>query len=1196
MNPKLITPPHIFFKISARIFRPRNQALSLGAALFFAATLANATSFTPGNLAVLQVGDGSAPLTSAATNVFVLELTTSGSLVQSIAIPTSGGNVMSCIGSSGTEGYLGRSTNGGLITFAGYAIPPGLTNAATSNATIVARCEGSLDASGTFTRGSTGSTTMFSGSNARSAVSDGINFWLGGTGSATGNQGIWYSANGGTPTQINPGNYRVVKIYNGSLYFSTGAGTRGIYSFSGFPTTTTTPTLVMAGGTGSSFEDFAINPAGTVAYITDDGTFGAAGGGIQKWTFNGGIWSSNFTFGSANNLPASGRALAVDFSGPNPVLYFTTTQNTNLYSLTDTSAFSDTSDTTDQATLIAVTGTANKAFRGVNFAPVSVLPSISAQPIDTNILAGSTVTLSVGSAGTSPLSYQWYYPNLATPLSDGSSGFGGTISGATTANLTLANVNSAQAGGYQVIVSNLSGSVTSRVAQLTVTTVAVRPIITNQPANLTVTAGDPATFSVVAGGTSPLAYQWKVDDGVTTNNVAGAGITGTNTATLSISAATLSMSGLRYFVTITNTAGVTNSSKALLTVNPPPTISISQFRSKVDGTFAPTNTTTLYTLTGIVTTWTNMTTSTTATEFYMQDDSGGIAVFWSGAAPNTNLPAAGSRVSVTGPMAAFNGLLEISPVYGNALHSVTVLSTNNPLPKAQPLAFDPNVTGYPGTAKTATMHALESMYFVASNVMLNFSTPNFVSGANDIITNNTHKVLAITNSVLTVNFTNEQGQQYILFINASTDIPNKAKYTGPVTIYGVLGYFTSAGFEFTPSRYADIIPYTRSTNVLQNLTRLGDAPTNSYTESVLRPGENLTTSVSVSDPEGGVVTLTPITDGLPGSANWTGVTSGANASATFHFAPTTGDAGTNYVISLGATSTSGMNITNTWYVYVPTAQEQSVFISEFLANPTTNSSAAYFNPLHRDFDTNNIGTNNQYVEIVNVSGLDLDLYGWSITDAAARRHTFLIGAPNEQLASVSSNTVVIYGGPRTSDPQPPHIPVPSFPANVGNPSSLSLATNGTGVIILRNPKYYNDGLGIQPGYIVDRVVYSASDISTNGSLSRFPMPNGKLAFVPQAYVSTNATTAGLQYDGSSWLSPIQTPHTVSNVTVTAGNPLTLSFTANPSLMTTLWKADNILDSFKASGGQKFGTTSGTFSITNLPPAMQFYYLTTQTNQ
>ena len=135
----------------------------------------------------------------------------------------------------------------------------------------------------------------------------------------------------------------------------------------------------------------------------------------------------------------------------------------------------------------------------------------------------------------------------------------------------------------------------------------------------------------------------------------------------------------------------------------------------------------------------------------MQDSSGGIAVFWSGANGTTNLPPAGALVKVTGPMAAFAGLLEIEPVFTNTLHSVTILSTNNPLPDPQPLPFDPNIT-----TNVAIMRQMEGMYFVASNVTI---TPggNFTSAGITITSNELH-VKTFSDSTVTVSYTNDVGQ------------------------------------------------------------------------------------------------------------------------------------------------------------------------------------------------------------------------------------------------------------------------------------------------------------------------------------------------------------------------------------------------------------------------------------------------------
>lgn len=82
-------------------------------------------------------------------------------------------------------------------------------------------------------------------------------------------------------------------------------------------------------------------------------------------------------------------------------------------------------------------------------------PTITSQPSDRAIGVGTGTIFSVTAAGAAPLRYQWKF--AGTPLS-----------GATQSTLSLANVSLAQAGQYQVDVSNDAGFVASRLAQLTV--------------------------------------------------------------------------------------------------------------------------------------------------------------------------------------------------------------------------------------------------------------------------------------------------------------------------------------------------------------------------------------------------------------------------------------------------------------------------------------------------------------------------------------------------------------------------------------------------------------------------------------------------------------------------------------------------------------------------------------------------------
>ncbi len=425
---------------------------------------------------------------------------------------------------------------------------------------------------------------------------------------------------------------------------------------------------------------------------------------------------------------------------------------------------------------------------------------------------------------------------------------------------------------------------------------------------------------------------------------------------------------------------------------------------------------------------------------------------------------------------------------------------------------------------------------------------------------------------MSYNYTNDVGQTFTFFVNASTDIPGQTKPVGPVTIYGVLGYFSTAGFEFIPSRYADIISYIHVTNILTNV-RKGDLATNNYTELVLRSGEKLNTHVSIGDPEGGTVTLTPVTAGLSVNSGWSGVTGGLDATGDFSFIPTAADAGSNYVVSLVVSSTASATYTYTFTVYVPTASEQQIAITEFLANPTTNTGSAYFNPLKRSTDTIGISTNDQYIEIANPSDTDLAL-GWTIDAGNPAKpivDTFAVGG-----AVPSASSYVAYGGNQAE--------APGLTTPFGPSQGLFLKTTGSGLLVLRN----SPAVG---GHIIDRVVYSASDLSTNGSLARFPTI--KSAFVPHSYISTNVTSAGLQYDGGSWGSPTKVPTGVAGVGITYVNgQAVFSFTANTSQASTLWGASDVTGPYSVIFGQPFPSGAGAFTNVN-SATKQFYFITTQ---
>ncbi len=298
-------------------FKIFGSLLALG---LFAAG-AHAASFTPGNVAVTRYGDGTAALAATATNVFVLEYLPStasqSAPVQTIAIPSTGSTRLTVAGSSTSEGFITRSTNGNAIVFGGYDADAGTPAVAGTSAATTNRVVGVINSSGAYTRVAGGSATMFTGATIRSVVSDGFNYWMAGSVG-----GAWYSAAGGVPVQVGgTSNMRVIRIYNGTLYYTTGSAITGILMLGAdcpqrHRRQRTCFSQALELNWNCRPHDFAVNPAGTIIYLADDRAV-ASGGGIQKWTFNGSAWTLSFTFGSANGLTLVAEGWRLIFSGAN---------------------------------------------------------------------------------------------------------------------------------------------------------------------------------------------------------------------------------------------------------------------------------------------------------------------------------------------------------------------------------------------------------------------------------------------------------------------------------------------------------------------------------------------------------------------------------------------------------------------------------------------------------------------------------------------------------------------------------------------------------------------------------------------------------------------------------------------------------------------------------------------------------------
>jgi hypothetical protein len=176
-------------------------------------------------------------------------------------------------------------------------------------------------------------------------------------------------------------------------------------------------------------------------------------------------------------------------------------------------------------------------------------PQIVYQPQDRNVAPGTTAVFSVGARGAPPLSYQWWKDGV------------GLLPTATAHSLIITNVQSPDLGNYYVIVSNSFGSITSRLASLTIS---APPVIVAHPTNQTVIVGQTVTFTVGVSGSTPLSFQWIY------NGFPLAGATSSNLVFTNVQPSR----GGTYSVLVSNSVGTALSSNATLVVVVPPTVTI----------------------------------------------------------------------------------------------------------------------------------------------------------------------------------------------------------------------------------------------------------------------------------------------------------------------------------------------------------------------------------------------------------------------------------------------------------------------------------------------------------------------------------------------------------------------------------------------------------------------------------------------
>ncbi len=412
-------------------------------------------------------------------------------------------------------------------------------------------------------------------------------------------------------------------------------------------------------------------------------------------------------------------------TGAAPLSYQWQKNGVNIAGATAASYTTPATTTSDSGSTFGVlvsntAGTVTSAAATLTVNPAPVAPTITTAPANQTVTAGQTATFTVVAAGTAPLSYQWQKN-------------GANVSGAISTSYTTPVTTTSDGGStFAVLVSNTAGTVTSAAATLTVNPAPVTPTITTQPANQTVTAGQTATFTVVAAATAPLAYQWQKN---------GVNIAGATAASYTTPATTTSDSGSTFGVLVSNTAGTVTSSAATLTVNPAP--------AAPTITTQPTNQTVTA---GQTVTFTVVAAGTAPLSYQWQNN--GVSIAGATAAsytsPATTTADSGSTFTVA-----------VSNTAGTVTSAAATL-TVNPAPVAPTITAQPgNQTVTAGQTATFTVVATGTAPLsyqwrkngvnIAGATAASYTTPATDSGASfDVVVSNTAGTVTSSAALLTV--------------------------------------------------------------------------------------------------------------------------------------------------------------------------------------------------------------------------------------------------------------------------------------------------------------------------------------------------------------------------------------------------------------------------------------------------------------
>ncbi len=363
-------------------------------------------------------------------------------------------------------------------------------------------------------------------------------------------------------------------FYSWSPSGGTGSGASNL-SAGTYTVTITDSTPNGLGGCSTTQTVTITQPAGIIVSTNALNPFTSCTGGVstpQNFTISGG----NLT-GSVFASAPTGFEISTSSSGPYSSNITFSAPSGNLSTLTLyarlTSAASGTpsgnitfSSPTAVTQNVAVTGTVTPA------------PAIVTQPSAISVCSGGNATFAA-TASNATGGYRWEVNQGSgfNPIIDNA-----IYSGATTNTLTISGATAGMNGFLYHLVA--TGSCTpNAISNNVALTVNSAPAITAQPSSSTICSGDNTTFSATAVNTT--TYQWEVNNGtgsgftpITDNSI----YSGSATATLTISNATVAMNGFLYRLAASGTCSpAATSNSATLTVNSAPAITAQPSNSSI---------------------------------------------------------------------------------------------------------------------------------------------------------------------------------------------------------------------------------------------------------------------------------------------------------------------------------------------------------------------------------------------------------------------------------------------------------------------------------------------------------------------------------------------------------------------------------------------------------------------------------------